>query len=428
MEEDYLRRAFDYIEEHLYETIRLDELAGSGHISLMQLYREVYRVSGHSVKDYIRKRRVSSACTQIKNSGLSMTEIALRSGFDSLPSFSKVFKKIVGLPPMEYRRHPVFFTFPPLTLTVPTASSRVKVLAQRTLSGVSGIYFPAVSADMEQQAIHALLPAILHAQSSGYRYRIFGITSLQDTLPHPASYTLFIHSENHEYWRSSMAEAHFHSIVSGELTGGEFAMLSVPWNSDTNGAWDELCSGWLAASMFSLSGTHCREEFLLNAAGKVKGLRLCLPIVKKQSPALITISTLAEQRYIISCAAGAGAEERAAERLLKWIGKAGAGAPQLFYIQTGEDTYRCGAALPPNGDCPALDNGLSIEHLPEGLYAVMPAESYGDFSRLAETMLRWLRQESPYTQTGLPFALYTLNSSCEETGMLICIPVAEANG
>ncbi|ASA25175.1 AraC family transcriptional regulator [Paenibacillus donghaensis] len=68
-----LKWAIDYIEEHLNEPIQLEELAKTCYISLMQLYREFQRTSGHSIKDYIRKRRISNACIEIKYSPLPIT-------------------------------------------------------------------------------------------------------------------------------------------------------------------------------------------------------------------------------------------------------------------------------------------------------------------------------------------------------------------
>ncbi|WP_150265683.1 helix-turn-helix domain-containing protein [Paenibacillus tepidiphilus] len=426
MEKAYLKQAFDYIEDHLCEEIDLVDIARSGFVSLMQLYREFYRVSGHSVKDYIRKRRISSACLQIKTSGLSITEIALDNGFDSLPSFSKVFRKIIGMTPMEYRRSPVYFTFPPVSLTVPLASGHVKVLSQRNLCGITGIYTSATD-HIEHQAICALQPAILYARHLGEHFRIFGITHLNNAHAAPTSYSLFIQTNAPEFWRSALVQAGYHSIIPGELAGGEFALLSVPWDSGIYSAWNELYSRWLATSMFALSGEHCYEEFLIGNSGNVKELRLSLPLVKKQSSYLISISVLKEQRYIMSCAAGAGAEEQASMQLLEWIRHAGGEPPGVVLIQIGNDEYRCGATFPPTACSPPAGGGLSIEQLAGGLHAVMDTESHGDYGRLVEVMSRWLREESPFVQCGEPFALYTVNASYTESGMQICIPVTEAS-
>lgn len=49
MKQDVLKRVFDYIEDHLNEEISLDNLARTGFVSLMQLYREFHCVSGCAV-------------------------------------------------------------------------------------------------------------------------------------------------------------------------------------------------------------------------------------------------------------------------------------------------------------------------------------------------------------------------------------------
>ncbi|MDE7206691.1 MAG: helix-turn-helix domain-containing protein [Lachnospiraceae bacterium] len=55
-------------------------------------------------KEYINRLRINTACHRIKHSHKSMKAIAYDCGFDSYEHFIKVFKKMVGTTPTEYRK------------------------------------------------------------------------------------------------------------------------------------------------------------------------------------------------------------------------------------------------------------------------------------------------------------------------------------
>lgn len=56
-----VQRAIDYIEERLDEPLALEAIAEAASLSVPHLYRMFYAATGHPVKSYIRKRRISEA-------------------------------------------------------------------------------------------------------------------------------------------------------------------------------------------------------------------------------------------------------------------------------------------------------------------------------------------------------------------------------
>ncbi|WP_105618926.1 helix-turn-helix domain-containing protein [Vallitalea okinawensis] len=94
----------DYIEKNLYENIELDAIAKRTHFSLMQVYRIFSLVTGMTLKEYIRTRRMTKALLDIKYSKESILNIALRSGYTTHESFSRAFVKLFGILPNEYRK------------------------------------------------------------------------------------------------------------------------------------------------------------------------------------------------------------------------------------------------------------------------------------------------------------------------------------
>ena len=54
---------------------------------------------------YLNHIRVNKAIDLIQNTDLSMTEIAMNCGFETIRNFNRVFKEIMGCTPSEYLRN-----------------------------------------------------------------------------------------------------------------------------------------------------------------------------------------------------------------------------------------------------------------------------------------------------------------------------------
>ena len=79
----YISTVLPYIERHLTEDLNPENIADRHFISRSQLYRGFYACTGHSVKEYIRKRRISNACEKIKCSDMPLSIIADESGLQT---------------------------------------------------------------------------------------------------------------------------------------------------------------------------------------------------------------------------------------------------------------------------------------------------------------------------------------------------------
>ena len=90
-----------YIQGHYSEKMDLDDLAARFFISKFHLCREFRAYTNCSVGEYIRKMRVLHALRMFHESDLSVTAIAEASGFSSLASFERVFKKYGGGRPKQ---------------------------------------------------------------------------------------------------------------------------------------------------------------------------------------------------------------------------------------------------------------------------------------------------------------------------------------
>ena len=103
---DHLTRihmAIDFIEEHLREELSTEWIAKAAWFSPWHFQRIFRAAVGDTLKEYVRKRRLTAALTELKNPGKRILDIALEFGFESQESFTRAFKAMFGRPPGECR-------------------------------------------------------------------------------------------------------------------------------------------------------------------------------------------------------------------------------------------------------------------------------------------------------------------------------------
>lgn len=94
---------FAHIDNHLYQNIRVSELAELMCLSADHFTRIFKQVSGMNPIQYIQAKRIERAQTLLLVSRLSIKEIAETVGIPNLSQFSKLFSKETGYSPREYR-------------------------------------------------------------------------------------------------------------------------------------------------------------------------------------------------------------------------------------------------------------------------------------------------------------------------------------
>ncbi len=93
-----------YINAHFGEPLRLDELAKHFFISPYYLSRMFKELTGFTFSDYIILTRMKEAQRLLRESDISITDIAAAVGFDNFSHFGKTFKKITHVSPRQYRK------------------------------------------------------------------------------------------------------------------------------------------------------------------------------------------------------------------------------------------------------------------------------------------------------------------------------------
>lgn len=94
----------DYITDHYSEPISLDRLASEFFLSKFYLSRSFKEVTGYGVNEYVNILRTKRAKQLLEETSLSISDIALEVGYESITYFEKVFKTYMAVSPLKYRK------------------------------------------------------------------------------------------------------------------------------------------------------------------------------------------------------------------------------------------------------------------------------------------------------------------------------------
>lgn len=100
----FVKEAVDYIREYYMQEISLSEIAQKLGISASYLSTLLNQGLGCGFTDYLNQVRIERACCYLEQNYLKNYEIAYKVGFRDEKYFSKVFKKIKGISPKDYRK------------------------------------------------------------------------------------------------------------------------------------------------------------------------------------------------------------------------------------------------------------------------------------------------------------------------------------
>ncbi len=108
--------AMKYIEENLMEEIDFQLAAKFACCSEYHFKRMFSFLSGYTLSEYIRRRRITLAALELHRSKAKVIDIALKYGYDSPDSFTRAFQTLQGVSPSEVRKGDVpLKAFPPMT-------------------------------------------------------------------------------------------------------------------------------------------------------------------------------------------------------------------------------------------------------------------------------------------------------------------------
>lgn len=98
--------AIEYIEKNICEPFIHEQLAETCHTSPSNLHRLFRYTFNYSLREYIVKRRIGSACRDLAESNMNICDIAFKYQYNSHEVFTRAFIKQCGITPSEFRKNP----------------------------------------------------------------------------------------------------------------------------------------------------------------------------------------------------------------------------------------------------------------------------------------------------------------------------------
>ena len=116
--------AMEYIERHLDDIIDYDKLGIISNCPTALFSRIFSILSGISLGEYIRIRKLSKAATELYLSNEKVIDIALKYGYDSVDAFSAAFKRYHKKTPSQVKKGEKFQILMPLKFSLKIEGKR----------------------------------------------------------------------------------------------------------------------------------------------------------------------------------------------------------------------------------------------------------------------------------------------------------------
>lgn len=385
------KQSIAFIEEHLYEDINLGQAAQAGYTSLMQLYRDFYTYTGHSVKEYIRKRRLSAALGLIRASQRPLAEIAYSCGYSSQQALCKYVKSATHMTPLAYQKSEACYFFPRFDSE---AIRQVTVTAETIPKTIHIQFYDPNQHGIEQQALAALRSFLPE-----YQGRIFGRDGqLRDGL--------FCYELAVEY-NTDLLDRLADSTIQGIKVAQEFSLTFAKTTvrndeAEIRLAWDYLYLKWLRTSMFVQDNGRYFEEYICKS-GQVRKLILYLPVKRRTDYDKSSVNFCAGLEFLVSSREGGQAEEEASAAVMNYISRHTPEAISIvreFYVAQNGLSYTCGVRLEQAIELP-VNSGLEILRITAGRYAMLESGSCSDRGVFIALLDAWV-QENGWSKDDLP--------------------------
>jgi transcriptional regulator GlxA family with amidase domain len=98
-----IRKVQEFIEKNYQEKISVEQLTSMVALSRRNFERRFKKATANTVSEYIQRVKVEAAKKDLENSRKNINEVMYDVGYTDTKAFRTTFKKITGLPPVEYR-------------------------------------------------------------------------------------------------------------------------------------------------------------------------------------------------------------------------------------------------------------------------------------------------------------------------------------
>lgn len=102
--QERILRVLIHIQEHLDETLDLEELARVACFSSFHFHRIFAAMTGETIADHVRRLRLERAAIELRSGAQQVIQVALAAGYEAHEAFTRAFKAAYGVSPAGFRR------------------------------------------------------------------------------------------------------------------------------------------------------------------------------------------------------------------------------------------------------------------------------------------------------------------------------------
>lgn len=404
----YLKNAITMIEKSIADKMNIEQIACQCFISPRQFYRDFYSLTGHTINEYIRKRRLSRALSLLRYSNMSMVDISCLCGYSSQAALCQVIKYYLGMTATEYKNSTYEYYFPVINSDV---FRQIEVKTETIPKTISMHFYHNKLIGIENMAIE-----YWQSIAGEYKGRVFGRNEKQ--CGNKFCYELRI-----EYSEDNMnliQNSKFKLSSINPSIKCSYATTIVKNNeSEINSAWNYIYARWLKNSMYEQDKTSYYEEYVLKDR-KVSKLILYLPVIPRINYFKISITSFGERLFMVSTKEGANSEKLASDIVMSFIAKQ---YPHLletqkeFYASKSNDICTCGISINESRYIPD-DGSLSILAIQSGMYAVFEGTCFGGSCEYETILQQWLI-ENGYEVEDRPFTIYDISNGMKRNELVV---------
>ncbi|EKF51198.1 AraC family transcriptional regulator [Lactococcus garvieae] len=245
-------KAMDYIEDHLTENIESQKIAQIALVSDYHFRRMFSYLTGLSLSEYIRKRRLSEAANALL-AGTSVTEAAFLYGYDSLEGFSRAFKEWSGRTPKSVQEGKFVPTFSKINfqMTMTGGKSMEVKIVEKPAFKLIGVQ---KRVKQQYEGVNQEILDFTHTITEEQRKKMRALGDLFPKMPLNISYEADETHLTHMIGFASTQDNIFEDLVQIEVPENLWAIFSSKgvFPNDFQATWKEIFSQWIPSSDYEL--------------------------------------------------------------------------------------------------------------------------------------------------------------------------------
>jgi AraC-type DNA-binding domain-containing proteins len=288
-------RSVSFIESHLDEDLSIEDTADAAYMSMSSFYRMFLSITGYTVKEYIRKRRLACAAGELfREPQLRVIDAAVKYGYATPDAFTRAFREEFAMNPSDMRNRRKRLPSPEFRrITIMDdyfeteigksldAYPDIKLL--KKLPDMETACFKYFGTDPETHAFERMKAWI---QQNGIRfnaknadgknaYRIFGFNNPDPADPETAEtygYEVCVTVTRTQFEKLPDEPAYggqvtYPAVMRKKITGGTFAVISIKRDGNRDigteimRGWKRF-TAWLTLSRYEWDGRQYLEEHL----------------------------------------------------------------------------------------------------------------------------------------------------------------------